>query len=197
MNAKMATPSFTEGPPVTWPQGLGSYWDQLVRKATTEEILAEVEKYLHRLEPRLQRNALLQLQTWAKNQKSPPALPPAIEARLRELINARYDKTFTVALDIAAIVMPSLAHPESMVGILLEHSLVSRYRLMNAAALKKAAEQPELKQQQITFFHRAIENAKNIDELNAIKRVIPYVNFLGVRLELEKQVGKRMQKLAD
>lgn len=193
MNTKMATPAFSEGPPVTWPQSLGTYWNQLVENATTEEVLAEVNKYLPRPEPRLQRNALLQLQSWAKRESISPALPLAIEDRLRELINARFDKIFTVALDIAAACMPTLSQPEAMVDVLLKHSLVSRYRLMNAAALKVAAERPGLRERQVAFFNRAITSAKDSTELEAIVRVIPYVNFLGVRQELEQLVAKRRE----
>lgn len=196
MNAKMATPTFIDGPPVTWPQSLGTNWNSLVARASAEDVLNEVSQYFPRPEPRLQRNALLQLQGWAKAQKFPPALPPEIEARLRELISARFDKIFTVALDIAAVVMPSLARPDLMVDALLEHSLVSRYRLMNAAALKKAAEQPELRERQIDFFERAINTAKNADELDSIVRIIPYVNFLGVRDELGKLVTRRRSGMA-
>jgi len=195
MNTKMATPIFSEGPPVTWPQGLGVHWSRLVTEAGPEEVLAEVEKYLHRPEPRLQRNALLQLKNWAKRQPFPPALPPAVEDRLRELISARFDKIFTVALDIVAAVIPSLARPDEMVDALLRHSLVSRYRLMDAAALKKAALQPDLRERQLSFYLDAITGATTAAELERVGRIIPYVNFLNARLELEKKLAEQKDKM--
>jgi len=197
MNAKLATEHFTDGAPVTWPQMLEPNWTKLVLAAPAEEIFTIVEDYLARKEPRLQRNALLQLKTWAKAQTIAPALTPEIERRLREAINSRYDKISTVALDVVAETMPRLECPLEMTKVLLAHLLTSRYRLMDAAALKKAAADPELKAFQVQHLEKEIAATTDPGKLDAIEKTLPYLRFLGVREDLKKQIAHQRLPVPD
>lgn len=183
MNARMDDPAFLKAAPVTWPQSLWSYWASLLDAASDPEVLDIVGRYLPRPEPFLQRNALLQLRRWAKRRPFAPALPPDVEERLRELVPSRIDKISTVAVDILGLAMPSLADPAAATDVLLKHTLVSRYRLMDFAALKKAAELLGLRERQVAFFRERIAAASPA-ELANLKRIIPYLTYLGAKEEL-------------
>jgi hypothetical protein len=191
MNEKVASEHFTDTPPVTWPQLLEKNWLKLVMETSQQDALQTVEDYLKRPEPRLQRNALLQLKAMVKSASPLPALPLSIELRLGELVDSRFDKIFTVAIDIIREQMDRLADPAAMVDILVRHSLHSRYRLMNVAALKKAARQQELRTQQELFFLQAITTAENADILDNLARILPYFRFLGVEETLKEALSAR------
>lgn len=179
MNEKVATEHFTDTAPVIWPQLLEKNWVKLVLETPLPQALEVIENYLIRPEPRLQRNALLQLKAIVKSAESPPALTEVIEVRLRELVESRFDKISTVAIDIIGESMDTLIDQAAAVEVLARHSLHSRYRLMNVAALKKAARQPELRIQQKNFFLQAIAAAADAPELDNLARILPYFRFLG------------------
>jgi hypothetical protein len=191
MNEKVASEHFTDTPPVTWPQLLEKNWLKLVKETLLQRALETIENYLKRPEPRLQRNALLQLKALVKSDTPPQALPLSIELRLGELVDSRFDKISTVAIDIIGEQMDRLANPAAMVDVLVRHSLHSRYRLMNVAALKKAARQPELSAQQKAFFLNTIETAEGDPTLDNLERILPYFRFLGVEETLKEALSTR------
>ncbi|WP_020571252.1 hypothetical protein [Neolewinella persica] len=191
MNEKVASEHFTDTAQVTWPQLLEKNWLKLVVETSQQHALKTIENYLKRTEPRLQRNALLQLKAIVKSANLPPALPLGIELRLGELVDSRFDKISTVAIDIIGEQIDSLADPAAMVDILVRHSLHSRYRLMNVAALKKAARQPALGAQQEAFFLRSIKTAEDRPTLDNIERILPYFRFLGVEETLKEAISTR------
>lgn len=195
MNSKVATEHFTDSAPVTWPQLLEKNWLKLVMDTPPAQRMEVLEKYLGRPEPRLQRNALLQLKALVKSATAPLALPPAIEDRLRELVESRYDKISTVAIDILGECMEKLHDPAAAVEVLARHSLHSRYRLMNVAALKKAARQPALQAQQKAFFLTAVNVAGDAAALDNLARILPYFRFLGVEKELKEALVARNKAL--
>jgi hypothetical protein len=195
MNAKVAAPVFTDGAPVTWPQMLEPNWSKLVKQRPAPALFPLLETYLLRPEGRLQRNALLQLKHWLRDRPAPPTLPVAIEDRLRELIDSRYDKVSTVALDIIATAFLSMTDQEKMVDALLQHAPVSQYRLMVAAALKKAAEVPALRARQVAYFGAAIREADDAAALHQVERVLPYLTFLGVKEELKSMAKQRLKAI--
>ena len=190
MNAKIDKPALNAAAPVTWPQMLGPNWARLVQAADEEAIFSLVSRYLERDEPWLQRCALLQLDTWVQAQNSPPAIPLSVERRMQQLINSRYEKVYTVALNIAEKIFDQLAEPGMMVDVVLRHAYTSGYRLMNAAVLKKAAHDPALKAQQITRLRTALFRASK-EELDNLKRIIPYLRFLGAGDLLHRLAGER------
>jgi hypothetical protein len=191
MNEKVATEHFTDTAPVIWPQLLEKNWLKLVVETPLTQGLEVVENYLNRPEPRLQRNALLQLKALVKATELPPALTPVIEARLLELVESRFDKISTVAIDIIGESMDRLTDPSAAVEVLTRHSLHSRYRLMNVAALKKAARQPELRTQQKHFFLEAIAAVEDAPELDNLARILPYFRFLGEEEKLKEALLTR------
>lgn len=196
MNARLDDPAFTAAAPVTWPQMLWQHWLHLLDEAPSELVLDLVARYLVRPEPLLQRNALLQLRRWVHRREFPPALPPVVEERLRELVDARVDKISTVAVDILGLTMTSLADPTAATDVLLRHSLVSRYKLMDFAALKKSATLPGLRQRQLDYFLREITTAPTAERLAQLKRTLPYLSYLKAREELTRAVADRSRTLA-
>ena len=195
MNAKVDSPSLNAAAPVTWPQMLPPNWAKMVQNADETTLFGLVADYLDRSEPWLQRCALLQLDTWIQAQSQPPSMPLAVEQRMRQLISSRHEKVYTVILNIAEKVFPQLAEQGLMVDTVLRHARTSGYRLMNAAVLKKAAQRPPLKVQQIKRLRTAIFRA-SAEELDSLKRLIPYFRFLGIGDELKKLVGERAAVLA-
>lgn len=195
MNAKVDRPGLNAAAPVTWPQMLGPNWARLVQAADQITIFELVTTYLDRSEPWLQRCALLQLDTWLQAQETPPAIPLKVEQRMRQLITSRYEKVYTVILTIAEKIFHQLAEPELMVDIVLKHARTSGYRLMNAAVLKKAAQDPTLKALQITKLKTALSGAAE-EDLSSLKRLIPYFRFLGVGDELQRLAKERKEALA-
>lgn len=195
MNAKIDSPTLNVAAPVTWPQMLGPNWSKLVQAAPAEAIFRTVASYLERSEPWLQRCALLQLDTWLQAQTAPPAIPLPVEQRMRQLITSRYEKVYTIILNIAEKLFDQLAEPELMVDAVLEHARTSGYRLMNAAVLKKAAQDSALKARQIEGLKTALSRA-SAEELNSLKRLIPYVRFLEAGDQLKQLAQERKEALA-
>ena len=193
MNDRIDRERFVTASPVTWPQTLWTYWTQLLNEAPDAEVVAMVERYLHRPEPILQRNALLQLKEWVSRRVAPSAatLSPAVEQRLRELIDSHIDKISTVAVDILRMAMDQLTDPVATVDALLAHSLVSRYRLMDFAALKQAARQPELRERQLSFYRRQITELATPEQLQRVKRTLPYLSYLGEKEALARALRER------
>ncbi len=196
MNAKIAgMPEVVDAAPVTWPQQLERHWRELLLATNQEEAIRIIQSYSLRKEPRLQRNALLQLKVLVKEQANISAIPFPLEERLRELINARFDKISTVAIDIVTELFPVLRDPTAMVDVILMHSLTSRYRLMDMAALKAAATKPALKDRQLTFFRKTITQTSNPEELSVLQRLLPYLTFLGAKAELTNLLEERRVRL--
>jgi hypothetical protein len=195
MNAKVDTPTLNAAAPVTWPQMLGPYWAKLVKTADEATLLHLVSDYLGRNEPWLQRCALLQLDTWIQAQASPPAIPLELEQRMRQLVRSRYEKVYTVVLNIAEKIFDRLAERGLMVDLVFQHARTSRYRLMNAAVLKKAAGNPILKEQQIALMRTALAEA-SAEELPNLKSLIPYLRFLASKELFRKLAGERQEVLA-
>lgn len=192
MNAKINRPVLIDAAPVTWPQSLPFNWSTLVQASAADEFFSLITPHLLSTKPWLQRCALLQLNTWIESMKGTHSIPIPIEHRLQELLSSRYDKIYTVVLDIAAKTFSQLAQPEKMVAEILAHTLNSRYRLMNAAALKKAAENPALKKQQIVFMFNAIQNATSDDEVKELKKLIPYMRHLDLGIKLDREVHRKL-----
>jgi len=195
MNEKVASEHFTDTAQVTWPQLLEKNWLKLVLETPLQLALAVVGDYLERSAPRLQRNALLQLKTLIKSSNSTLDLSLNMEDRLRELVDSRFDKISTVAIDILGETMDGLKDPEATVDVLIRHSLHSRYRLMNVAALKKAAQQPTLRARQEAFFLSTIKAAKESTLLDTLERILPYFRFLGAEETLKAVLSKRRKEV--
>ncbi|MFT6512968.1 MAG: hypothetical protein ACJAX1_001540 [Neolewinella sp.] len=192
MNVKIDSPVLNTAAPVTWPQMLGPNWTKLVLAVKPNEFFSLISQYLQRKEPWLQRNALLQLNVWVQAQTNMPPIPLTIEERMRELISSRYEKVYTVALHITEQLFDWLSEPELMVDAVLAHAPTSNYRLMNVAALKKAAQNPVLKERQITSLRSAFRDASSREEIIQLERLIPYLRFLGVREELNSLAKDRL-----
>ncbi|MFT4750152.1 MAG: hypothetical protein ACJATN_001082 [Neolewinella sp.] len=192
MNVKIDSPVLNTAAPVTWPQMLGPNWTKLVLAVKPNEFFSLISQYLQRKEPWLQRNALLQLNVWVQAQTNMPPIPLTIEKRMRELISSRYEKVYTVALHITEQLFDWLSEPELMVDAVLAHAPTSNYRLMNVAALKKAAQNPVLKERQITSLRSAFRDASSREEIIQLERLIPYLRFLGVREELNSLAKDRL-----
>jgi len=195
MNAKIDDPALNAAAPVTWPQMLGPNWEKLVQDAEAEALFGVVANYLERKEPWLQRCALLQLDTWVEAQGSPPPIPRAVERQLQKRLISRHEKVYTAALNIIEKVFDQLAEQELMVDTVLKHAHTSRYRLMNAAVLKKAAQNPALKVQQIKRMRTALFRA-SADELPSLKTLIPYLRFLESKEQFRKLAKERQDLLA-
>ncbi|MEM9928677.1 MAG: hypothetical protein AAF840_02555 [Bacteroidota bacterium] len=192
LNAKIAgMPEIIDSAPVTWPQQLEPNWKTLLLATDQSEALRVIEAYILQPSPRLQRNALLQLKALVKEEQLNTTISAPLEERLRELIYSRFDKISTVALDIVAELFPLLAKQATMVDVILAHSLTSRYRLMNTAALKVAARDPALKKRQIAFYQQAVEQATDSNTATNLMKVIPYLSFLGVKEDLTDLLQKR------
>ena len=196
MNAKVNSPALNAAAPVTWPQMLGPYWTKLIETADEATLLSLVSDYLGRDEPWLQRCALLQLDTWIQAQSSSPQIPLELERRMQRLVVSRYEKVYTIVLNIAETIFHQLTEQRLMVDLVLKHARTSRYRLMNAAVLKKAAQKPSLKAQQITRMRTALFRAST-DELPNLKTLIPYLRFLDSRELFQKLAQERQEVLSD
>ncbi|TXF86276.1 hypothetical protein FUA23_19745 [Neolewinella aurantiaca] len=184
MNAKVDTPSLNTAAPVTWPQMLGPNWRKLVVSAQPDELFGLILSYLNRSEPWLQRCALLQLDTWVQAQKATPEIPLPIEQRIRELLTSRYEKIYTVVLNVADKIFDQLTEPTRMIEAVLAHAPNSNYRLMNVAVLKKAAARPEWRQLETDLLRSAFHQVTSVEELSRLERLLPYLSFLGIREEL-------------
>lgn len=196
MNAKVDHPALNAAAPVTWPQALGPYWAELVRAADSETLLGLVGEYLDREEPWLQRCALLQLNVWIRAQDSPPAVPSALENRLRQLLSSRHEKVYTVVLNVLERIFERLSAKDLTTDLVLKHARTSGYRLMNAAVLKKAARDPQLKAQQIVRMRTAIFRAST-EELSVLKALVPYLRFLERKELFQQLIRERQQVLGD
>jgi hypothetical protein len=176
MNHRQETAEWLDLPPVNWPQQLEPAWKQLVLDAPAEEVLALITDYLGRPEPRLQRNALLQLRTFLEREDAPIHFSPALEDRLRKAIGARYDKIYVEALNVLATKPKrELNERVAMLDAVLERSLNSRYRIVILTALRRTGEGEEFKRHAHDFYRRRIQQAGTESELRAISEWLPYL----------------------
>lgn len=195
MNRRAADPAFVDTAPVTWPQQLEPHWSALVAATPAAEFLAVMAEWLDDPAPRVQRNALLQLKTrlsvlpedddWLRD------FPAATLDRLLELLDSRYDKVYTVVLSLLRYLVHYVPEPRRVLSAVLNHLPGSGYRMMNAAVLKTAARDDELKQYLRTAVQLRLDNAPII-RLGQWEAVLNYVKFLGHDEEYRRQVAERL-----
>ncbi len=141
LNERLDRPAFTDLPPVSWPQQLERSWRELLHATPPSVRQQVIERYLLSEIPRLQRNALLQLvdvqRELREGEKQEP-LSLVTERRVRELIAARYDKVYTLALKVFGLGTVAPIHePELLLAALADRSLQKLYRIMVIQALRQ------------------------------------------------------------
>lgn len=180
INERLADPVFLDNAQVTWPQKLSEGWLRTLRMATPAEVHSVVVTYL---EPgrhgRIYRNVLLQLKEYLTFRPGEPfPLTAGQEAQLLTLLESHYDKVSTVATDVIQLLFDGLGDKAAATDAVLRHFVVSRYRLMDAGVLKKAAMDPALARRQTEFFARLAERATTQEKQKQVKKMLPYLRFL-------------------
>ncbi len=190
MNARAEEPAFLELPPVNWPQQLEEGWADLVLTTLPSAALQVIGDYLLRPEPRLQRNALLQLK--ALLQKHPPQAPlhPAIEDRLRQLVASRFDKVSVEVLNVLGRRELPLHDRAATLDAVLGVSIGSRYRFVVLTALRRIGNTPELKARARRYLVEQIEGAGDPNRREQIASLLPFVEkYLGDVASLRQQLA--------
>ncbi|MEM6771285.1 MAG: hypothetical protein AAF597_11950, partial [Bacteroidota bacterium] len=155
INARLSSSEFTDSAQVTWPQKLDDGWQQVLAYTPPQQVNEIMANYLPGAKGRVARNLVLQLKEYLKlGVDANFTLNAELEPLLIELLNARFDKVSTVCTDVLRLLLPRMANPAIANTALLQHIETSAYRMMDAAALKVAAEVPELQQVQIDYFQR-------------------------------------------
>ena len=175
MNARADDPEYIELPPVNWPQQLEEGWAAIVQRATHDEVMQTVEEYLSRPEPRLQRNAILQLKAYRSDPSHPGDITHAIEERMRELLRSRFDKVYVEILNILGARPLELRDRRAMLSAILEISIGSRYRFVVLKALRRTGGTEELKEFSRRFYARQIEEAETPQRLEQIAALLPFL----------------------
>lgn len=192
MNARAADPVFTDTPPVNWPQQLEPGWRHLVAGCGAEEVFLTVAAYLSRSEPRLQRNAILQLKAYRQLPGAVNELPHSIEVRLRELLFSRFDKVYVEVLNILGDRPIPLAEHEAMLRAVLEVSIGSRYRFVVLNALRKVGGGAGDRAYASTFYLQAINAAETPSRLQQVADLLPFLEkYLGDVAALREALDAR------
>ena len=180
MNARAADPVFTDTPPVNWPQQLEPGWRTLVAASSADDLFSTVDTYLSRPEPRLQRNAILQLKEYRRSLEAIDQLPLAVEMRLRELLFSRFDKVYVEILNILGDRFMLLAERQEMLRAILEISIGSRYRFVILNALRKVGFDRASRAFVIDFYLSAIRATDDPTRRQQISDLLPFLEkYLG------------------
>ena len=175
MNERAAHEIFVDVPPVNWPQQLEAGWSELLRRTSLPVALAVVGEYLDRPEPRLQRNALLQLKVLTAREDFDGLVPPGIESRLAELLAARYDKVYVEVLNLLARKEMRVHDPLPMVQGILRKSLQTGYRTVILKALRRTGDFPAARLATREFYSRTINESAGSGELEHVDALLPYL----------------------
>lgn len=180
INKRLTAPVFLDNTQVTWPQKLDDGWRVVLLCTNPKEVKEVLSAFFADSSGRIARNVLLQLKEYllAYHQEVHLSLSPAVETHLFSLLNSRFDKVSTVATDVIRLLLPNLQQKEPAVRALLAHLEVSKYRMMDAAALKVAANDPSLLELQKAHFQKRIAEATTDDERSKLIKVLTYVRFL-------------------
>ncbi len=193
MNARVDDPDYLDLPPVNWPQQLEVGWTQLVLATPPPEALAVIGAYLLRPEPRLQRNALLQLKVLLQEHPVSEPLPLALEERLRQLVASRFDKVYVEALNVLSRRDLRLHDRASTLDAVLAVSIGSRYRFVVLTALRRIGHSRELKERARKYLAEQIDGSTTDHRLEQIAGLLPFVEkYLGDVTLLRKQLSERM-----
>ena len=192
MNDCAADDLFVDVPPVNWPQQLESGWSELTRQTPMPEATEILASYLARPEPRLQRNALLQLKVLTAREDFAGNLPADVEARLAELIGSRYDKVYVEVLNLLARRELRWHHPLQLVERILQKSLHTRYRTVILKALRTVGNFPEARLATRAFYLERIRAADASLDLEHLSALLPYLEkYLGDIRELRDAIRLR------
>ncbi|MBB4078177.1 hypothetical protein GGR28_000778 [Lewinella aquimaris] len=193
MNAKADDPAFLELPPVNWPQQLEEGWRELVADTPASEVYEVLGHYIVRPEPRLQRNAILQLKASRSRTPTDDRLPYEIERRLRELVASRYDKIYVEVLNILGGNPLVLRERKKMLLAVLNISIGSRYRFVVLNALRMIGDTDTLRQFSRAYYGREIATAPvGSERLQQIAGLLPYLDkYLGNTEDLHTALKAR------
>lgn len=197
MNARVAVPAFVDVPQVNWPQQLEAAWARLVHQTALPEALSVINEYLQRPEPRLQRNALLQLKTLLQAHTLDDPLPPPMEDRLRALVKSRYDKVYVEVLNVLGRRNLPLNDPRRMLDAVLEVSVGSRYRFVVLTALRSIGNRPDLRERARLWLTDEI-TAADAARLETIGAWLPFAEkYLGDTADLRELLQRRNRQRSD
>ena len=193
LNEKLAAPAFTDLPPVNWPQQLELGWRRLIDLTPPADVLQVVEQYLDRPEPRLQRNAILQLKALQAAAQQPLALSAGLERRLRELLGSRYDKVYVELMNVLGYKRPLLLRsPGQMLDALLSVSVGNQYRFVVLNALRRVGHTAELKAHARDYYTGLVPNLRAAGRLGELRALLPYLEkYLGPLPALQLAAGQR------
>ena len=192
MNDRAAHDAFVDVPPVNWPQQLETGWAELVRSTPLPIALAVVGEYLDRPEPRLQRNALLQLKVLTAREDFGGTLPPGVESRLGQLLDARFDKVYVEVLNLLARREINFQQPLQLVEGILRKSLHTRYRTVVLKALRRTGDFAAARKVTHDFYFRTIQTATGSDDHEHIVALLPYLEkYLGDVSRLREALRSR------
>ncbi|PHK99627.1 hypothetical protein CGL56_00840 [Neolewinella marina] len=193
MNQKVDAPAFTDVPPVNWPQQLEPGWAELVRLTPRKEALDIISEYLNRPEPRLQRNALLQLKVLLSGEVPADPLPERIESRLRTLVASRYDKVYVEALNVLGRRALPLADRTAMLDAVLGISIGSRYRFVVLTALRRIGHSATYRDRARDYLLKQIRETTDPERLEQIAALLPFVEkYLGDIDDLRQALRERV-----
>ncbi|PPK86366.1 hypothetical protein CLV84_3292 [Neolewinella xylanilytica] len=198
MNRRAAAPEFLDVPPVNWPQQLEPGWTTLVRTTPPGEALRIIAAYLDRPEPRLQRNALLQMKVLVQQPEFSGTLPGPVEHRLRDLLRSPFDKVYVEVLNLLGMRSLTCADPLPMLDAILRLSVGTRYRIVVLKALRGVGDFPAARERARTFLSDAITKAPDTRRLEHLTALLPYVEkYLGQADDLRSQLNARVSVLTD
>jgi hypothetical protein len=180
LNQKMDTPAYIELPPVNWPQQLETGWRKLIEQTEGSLLMDVVEHYLNRREPRLQRNAVMQLKYFRSLAGREESIPLVIERRMRELLSSPFDKVYVEILNILGDRPVALSERKEMFEALLEVSLRSPYRTVVLKAMYRVGKAAEWRAYAREFYLgklKANDSPRVVEQLGA---ALPYLKkYLG------------------
>jgi hypothetical protein len=189
INTRLSESAFLDDAQVTWQQKLSEGWQAILLTTPPQyftEILAE---HKPDAKGRVARNLLLQLKEYLSNSIGANfQLPDQLQPVLLNLLHSRYDKVSTVATDVIRVLLPQLINPEAAVMALLNHLEWSKYRLMDSAALKAAAELPGMAEFQEVYLKKRITQLAGEAERANFLKMLSYVKFLPGQGELVDRI---------
>ncbi|WP_116105445.1 hypothetical protein [Lewinella sp. IMCC34191] len=198
VNLRAAAPEFLDVPPVNWPQQLEPGWTALVKDTPLDRVFDVVGSYLSRPEPRLQRNALLQLKVAVQRPENGGRLPPKIEQRLRELLASRYDKVYVEVLNLLGNRRVECNAPLPMVRAILQLSIGTRYRIVILKALRRVGDFPRAREETRQFITEAVNTTDTTQRLEHLSALLPYLEkYLGEVPEVRSQLERRRARVAE
>ena len=180
LNEKLAAVRYTDLPPVNWRQLLEEEWRELVSLADHKTALRVIETYLLRPEPKLQRNAVLQLRAYLGREDAVRKLPIAVEERLVELLSSRIDKIFVEVMNVLAEGKLRLHDPDRMLHGLLGVSVGSRYRIVVLHALLAVGDTERARSAALTYYRTQIGETTDAGRLEELTSLLPFLaKYLG------------------